>query len=96
MAKKIKPKRPKTPVFFENFAPPVKEKAKKNLASKKRYLSVPKEMQPPVNLLISILHSYEKIEKAQLKKKGTIKGNITKKKSSLSAVKRNVSLPINL
>ena len=91
--KKKKQKRPKTPVFFENFAPPKKEN-KKNLASKKRYLSSPKET--PVNLLISILHAHEKEKKEKNNKKNESKEKTAKKKSSISTSKRGVSLPINL
>ena len=55
--KKKKPKkkeRPKTPVFFENFAPPKKPK-KSGLANKKRWMSNPREV--AVDLLVQILHS---------------------------------------
>ena len=75
-----------TPVFFENFAPPKKDK-KKNLASKKRYLSQPKEK--PVNLLISILHSHEADKKKKKKDNDNIFG---KKKKSTSSKKFGLSL----
>lgn len=65
---KEKKDRPPTPVFFENFAPP--KKAKKGGLNKKRYASNANK-EKPVNLLVSILHSQDKLT---VKKKSTTIG----------------------
>ena len=81
--KDVEDQRPKTPVFFENFAPPKKESMKKKFGKKKSQGAAGENC----NLLKSILHSQEPVKKNSPTKKKGLKDS-SKKSTSGSGMKK--------